>query len=58
MGKKDEKVAYLENATYFKKYRASHVLVDLGLVYLVLRFGEFPRLVGRYCSYLPPKLGA
>ena len=34
-------------------YRASHVLVDLGWV--GYRFGEFPRMVGRYCSYLLPK---
>ena len=31
------------------KYRVRQVVVHLGSV------GEFPRLVGRYCSYLLPK---
>ena len=51
MGKKDEKVANLENATHFKVYRASHVLVDLGWVYLDLGSspGWWATTVASYC---------
>ena len=42
---------HMDLEVHAKLYRASHVLEDLGWV----RFGEFPRLVGRYGSYLLPK---
>ena len=50
---------WISRRTFLKQhyYRAYHVLVDLGWVDLDLAFGEFPQLVGCYCSYLLPKQG-
>ena len=50
---------WISRRTFLKQhyYRAYRVLVDLGWVDLDLAFGEFPQLVGCYCSYLLPKQG-